>query len=187
MPDEFPAEQMQLDGGLFEEVEYLDIQPDEGAVKDESLEAATNETNEQNLDDEDPLGACLSVRADNIQNDKFGGEDHKDVVAVKGESFDMGTLDSSLNANESNDCVIVSEYSEGIQTANVRDDKDALGACLSVRAENIQNQSAGEDHKDFVAVNESNESNDCVIISEYSLLDVADGAVKKDEIDETDI
>lgn len=104
MPDEqsVPAEsaqQMQPDEELFEEVEYLDIQPDEEAVKDESLEAATNQNNEQNnvRDDQNPLA----------------GEDDNYCGAVKDESFEMGPLRSSLNANESNesnDCVFISKH-----------------------------------------------------------------------------
>lgn len=99
MPDErsIPtedAQQMQLDGEWFEEVQYLDIQPDEEAVKDELLDAAPNHNNEPVCHDQDPLA----------------GEVHNACVASKDESFDMGPLGSSLNANESDDCVITSAY-----------------------------------------------------------------------------
>lgn len=124
------AQQMQPNEEIFEDVEFLDIQTDEEAVKDECLEAATNQNNNQ-----DPLGACLSIRAENdhsLKDENDHSVKDENDHSVKDESFDMSPLRASLNsndANDSNDCVIVSEYyllnvvDETVETAKI-DEKD---------------------------------------------------------------
>lgn len=138
MPDEPSvsvenAQENHPDGGeKFERIEYLEIEPDilaafTTSVNDESLETATNEKNEQYDfgDDQDPLVAGSLAITQNAQKNQPDGKiqyDEYDAspVKMKDDSLDMNPLLASLDADESNDCVITSAYY--IQDVNVADE-----------------------------------------------------------------